>query len=247
LRPKDKNLIIGRKPVIEALERNAQVEKLLIEEGTTGPFEKQLRELTKKMGFPVQHVPKRKLDDITRANHQGVILVTALIKYYQLDDILQHTFDKGENPLFLILDNITDVRNFGAIARTAEIFGVHAIVIPKKGTAMINEFAIKSSAGALSLIPVCREKNIQGAIELLKLSGVKVYSSDLNSENVVQSIDFTGPSAILIGSEDEGVNKAFIRQSDQTFKIDQKGKTDSLNVSVAAGVILYEMQRQRKN
>lgn len=246
MRPKDKNLIIGRKPVLEALERNVQVEKLLIEEGTTGPFEKQIRELTKKTNFPVQHVPKRKLDDITRANHQGAILVTALIKYYNLEDILQHSYDKGEIPLFLILDNITDVRNFGAIARTAEVFGTHAIVLPKKGTAMINEFAIKSSAGALNIIPVCREKNIQGVIELLKLSGVKVYSSDLNSENEIQSLDFSGPTAIILGSEDEGVNRAFIRQSDQTFKIDQLGETDSLNVSVAAGVMLYEVQRQRK-
>ncbi len=246
MRPKDKNLIVGRKPVLEALERNVQVEKLLIEEGTTGEFEKKLRELTRHTTFPVQYVPKKKLDDITRANHQGAILISSLIKYYQLEDVLQHVYNNGENPLFLILDGITDVRNFGAICRTAEVFGAHAVVIPKKGTAMINEFAIKSSAGALNYIPVCREKNINGVIELLKLSGVNVYSSDLNSTEEVTSMDFKGPTAILLGSEDLGINRAFLRQSDQRFKIDQKGKTDSLNVSVAAGVILFEVQRQRK-
>lgn len=247
MRPKDKNLIIGRKPVLEALERNIQVEKLLIEEGTTGEFEKKTRALAKQMEFPIQYVPKRKLDEITRANHQGTILISALIKYYDLEDILNHTYEKGENPLFLILDNITDVRNFGAIARTAEVFGVHAIVTARKGSAMINEFAIKSSAGALNIIPVCREKNIQGAIELLKLSGVKVYSSDLESGNSIEKVRFKDPCAIILGSEDLGVNRAFLRQSDKTFKIDQPGETDSLNVSVAAGVILYEAQRQRHN
>ena len=245
MRLRDKNLIIGRKPVVEALERNIQVEKLLIEEGTTGPFEKKIREISKNATFPVQYVPQNKLDDLTQANHQGVILITSLIQYYQLEDILQHTYDKGENPLFLILDGITDVRNFGAICRTAEIFGVHAIVIPKKGVAMINEFAVKSSAGALNIIPVCREKNLQGAIELLKLSGVRVYCSDLNSKANIGSMNYKGPAAILLGSEDHGVNRAFIRLSDQTFKIDQKGMTESLNVSVAAGVILFEVQRQR--
>ena len=244
-RPKDKNLIIGKKPVIEALERGVQVEKIFLEKGTTGKFEMKLREISKNATYSVQHVPKQKLDEITRANHQGVILVTSLIKYYKLEDVLQHSFENGKTPLVLILDNITDVRNFGAISRTAEVFGVDALVIPKKGSAMVNEFAIKTSSGALNLIPVCREKNIQGTLELLKLSGVTVLSSDLNAEQDLVDMDLSGPAAIILGNEDEGVNRAFLRQSDKRFKISQYGQTDSLNVSVAAGVILHEVQRQR--
>ena len=168
-----------------------------------------------------------------------------MVEYQRLEDILPFVFEKGEVPLLLLLDNITDVRNFGAIARSAEVMGVHAIVVPQNGGALLNADAMKSSAGALSRIAVCREKTMSAVLDYLGQSGVSVVASDLSAKKKVFEVDFTLPTAILMGSEGEGVNKALLRRADETFIIPQMGTTDSLNVSVATGVILYEVLRQR--
>ena len=240
-------IIYGRHPVVDAIKAGKLFEKVMLLQGTTGETEIELRKITREHNIPLSMVPKEKLHKMAAkgANHQGVIGFLSMIEYQSLENILPHIFEKGETPLLLLLDNITDVRNFGAIARSAEVMGVHAIVVPQKGGALINADAMKASAGALSKIPVCREKTMSGVLDYLGSSGVRVVSSDLKGEKQLFEIDFTGPTAILIGSEGEGVNANFIRRSDETFKIPQIGTTDSLNVSVATGIILYEVVKQR--
>lgn len=239
-------VIYGRHPVVDALKSGQPMEKVLLQQGVRGPFERELRQLTKKMNIPLQVTPKERLSKWTRGNHQGVVGLLSPIKYYLLEDVLPGIFERNESPLILILDGVTDVRNLGAIARSAECLGAHALVIPKKGSALINAEGLKTSAGALTKIPVCRENSLASAIGYLKLSGVKIYSSDLQAEKRIQDIDWTGPAGILIGSEGKGVNPALGREADEAFIIPQVGTTDSLNVSVATGIILYEVLRQRK-
>jgi 23S rRNA (guanosine2251-2'-O)-methyltransferase len=242
-----KNIVIyGRHPVVEAIKGGKTFEKILFQQGLTGEIEKEIRKLSREFQIPLSIVPREKLDKMANgANHQGVIGHIALLTYSNLEDIVPHIFEKGEIPLLLLLDGVTDVRNFGAIARSAEVMGVHAIIVPQKGAALINADAIKASAGALNRIPVCREKTMSGVLDFLGSSGVRIIASDLKASTPLFEVDFTPPTAILIGSEDEGVNMNFIRRSDETFIIPQMGKTDSLNVSVATGIILYEVVKQR--
>ena len=242
-----KNIIIyGRHPVTDAIKAGRAFEKIMFQQGLTGDIEMEIRKLCREGQIPLSIVPKEKLAKMANgANHQGVIGFAALLDYAKLEDVLPHIFEKGEIPLLLLLDSITDVRNFGAIARTAEVMGVHALVIAQKGGALINAEAIKTSAGALNRIAVCREKTISGVLDFLGTSGVRIISSDLKATKKLFDIDFTLPTAILIGSEDEGVNSNFLKRSDETFVIPQVGEMDSLNVSVATGVILYEVVKQR--
>lgn len=239
------NVIYGRHPVVDAIQSGQTIDKILLQQGTRGDFEKEIRHLGKEYGIPVQVVPKEKLQQFTKGNHQGIIGFVSLVQYYRLEDVLPGIFERSQMPLILLLDGVTDVRNFGAIARSAEIAGVQTIVVPLKGSALINAEAMKTSAGALAKIPVCRESSLAKAIEYLKLSGIQILASDLKGEKMIYSIDFQQPIAIIIGSEGEGVNPALLRQADDLFKIPQVGTTDSFNVSVATGIILYEAMRQR--
>ncbi len=238
-------LIYGRHPVVDAIQSGQTIDKVLIQQGLKGEVERELRQLSKSHGFPLQYVPKERLNKFTRGNHQGVVALISLVPYYRLEDVLPGIFERSEVPLILLLDGITDVRNFGAIARSAEIAGAHAIVTSLKGSALINADAMKTSAGALAKIPVCRESSIMQALELLRLSGVRVLASDMQSHTPIYSVDFQQPTAIIIGSEGEGVNQALLRAADDTFVIPQRGTTDSFNVSVATGIMLYEVIRQR--
>ena len=242
-----KNIVIyGRHPIAEAIKTGKTFEKILFQQGLKGEMEIEIRNLCKQFQIPLSVVPREKLDRMASgANHQGVIGYVALLTYYNLKEVLPQIFDNGEMPLLLLLDGVTDVRNFGAIARSAEVLGVHALVVPQKGGALINAEALKASAGALNRIPVCREKTMSGVLDFLGSSGVRIISSDLKATKAIFDVDFTLPTAILIGSEDEGVNMNFLRRSDETFVIPQAGETDSLNVSVATGIILYEVVRQR--
>ena len=242
---KQKQLIFGRHPVIDTIKTGGNVDKVLFQTGIRGPFEKELRHICRQFNIPLQNVPKERLDKIVRGNHQGIIAYLSLLKYYSLEDVLPMAFEKAEAPLILMLDGVTDVRNFGAIARSAEICGVHAIVIGKKGSAQINAEAIKTSAGALTKIPICRESSLSAAIDLLKLSGVQVVASELKASEFIYKTKFTLPTAIIMGSEDKGVNPTLLQKVDQRIIIPQKGTTDSFNVSVATGIILYEVMRQR--
>lgn len=240
-------LIYGRHPVLDALDAGTQFDKILLQQGTKGDFEKQIRGKARALGVPVQYVPRQKLDFLTkRQNHQGVLGYVALLTYYQLADVLPGIYERGETPLVLLLDGVTDTRNFGAIARSAEICGVHALVTPLKGGALITPDAVKTSAGALLKLNVCRERTLGGAVELLQNSGIRVHAAMLDDRSVsLPKLKLDEPTAIILGAEGKGVNRELAAAADGTFRIPQVGETDSFNVSVAAGIALYEVVRQR--
>ena len=244
---KDKTLIFGRHPVLDALKAGQNFDKLFLQRGLRGNYEEEIFKRARLLDIPVQVVPKEKLNRMTGGNHQGVIGLLSLVSYYKLEQLLPLIYEQSDIPLIVLMDGITDVRNFGAIARTAECLGAHALVTPAKGAAAINAEAIKSSAGALLQLPVCREKSIAVAIDILKMSGIQVFASDLSAKRTIQAIDFTGPTAIILGSEGKGIHPKLRSMADETFIIPQYGKTDSFNVSVAAGIILYEVSRQRSS
>lgn len=239
------HLIFGRHPVVEAIEAGQTIEKVLLQQGTRGELEKTLRHLCKEHGIPMQYVPKEKLNYMVKGNHQGVIALIAPLSYADLDQILAKLAEEGKPALLVLLDGITDVRNFGAIARSAEICGADAIVLPMQGGAALNAEAIKTSAGALARIPVCRESSLLTAIDLIKSYGIQVLASNLEKSKPVYEVDLTKPSALILGSEGKGVQPPLLRAADQLLRIPQIGLTDSFNVSVAAGIMLYEAVRQR--
>jgi 23S rRNA (guanosine2251-2'-O)-methyltransferase len=241
----DESIIYGRHPVIESITAGSTIHKVLFQEGLRGEFEKEVRHVTKQYNVPLQIVPKERLNKFVKGNHQGIVAFISLRPYDQLENLLPDIFEKGETPLLLILDGVTDVRNFGAIARTAECSGVHALIVPSKGSAHINEEALKASAGALNIIPVCREGSIINTIDYLQQSGVQVVASDLTGRHKLHELELTGPIAIVVGSEGDGVSPAVLKKISKRFVIPQLGKTDSFNVSVATGIMLYEVTRQR--
>ncbi|MCB0567408.1 MAG: 23S rRNA (guanosine(2251)-2'-O)-methyltransferase RlmB [Phaeodactylibacter sp.] len=243
---KDISIIYGRHPVVDALRSGTPIEKVMLQQGIRGEMEKELRHLCRDENVLLQVVPKERLNKIVRGNHQGVIALQALIRYYRLEDVLPGIYERSETPLIVLLDGVTDVRNFGAIARTAEAAGAQALVIPQKNSAQINAEAMKTSAGALAAIPVCRESSLIAAIEYLQLSGIKVLASDLAASKPLYALDLRQPVAFILGAEGEGISPAVARAADDQFIIPQKGTTDSFNVSVAAGMMLYEAMRQRR-
>lgn len=240
------NFIFGLRSVIEAIKSGKEVDKLQLQNGIQGELSGELRELIKEFNIPFQYVPVEKLNRLTQKNHQGVIAFISEITFQSIEDILPTIFEKGETPLILILDRITDVRNFGAISRTAECAGVQAIVIPSRGAAQVNADAIKTSAGALHKIPVCRSNNLKNTINYLKESGLSIVSCTEKTNKFHYDIDLNQPCAIIMGSEEDGISPEYIKLSDQQAKLPLKGEIGSLNVSVAAGVILYEALRQRR-
>ena len=217
----------------------------MLQQGVRGDFEKEIRQFSREHHIPLQVVPKERLNRMVKGNHQGIIGFLSLIPYYRLEDLLPTIYERSEIPLLVLLDSVTDVRNLGAIARSAECSGAHALVIPRKGSALINAEAIKTSAGALTKLPVCREGSLVKAIEWLRLSGVRVLASDLSAEKPLYEMDLHGPVCLVVGSEGEGISKAVRQEADELFIIPQRGTTDSFNVSVAAGIMLYEALRQR--
>ncbi len=239
------NMIFGMRPVMEALRAGKEIDKLLIQSGLKGELVSQLMGLLKQHNVAFQYVPVEKLNRLTLKNHQGVIGYISTISYQKIQDVLPGIFEAGKTPLILILDRITDVRNFGAIVRTAECSGVDAIIIPIKGGAQINADAVKTSAGALHKVPVCRENNLKEVIEFLRESGLQVIACTEKTEDMYYQNDYTLPVAIILGSEEDGVSFDLLNQSDAHAKIPLMGEIGSLNVSVAAGVILYEAVRQR--
>lgn len=241
----NKQIIFGRHPVVDAIQAGQRFEKLYLQRGIHGDFEKEIRQLAKVADIPLQYVPKERLAKLTKGNHQGVVGLLSLIPYYRLEDVIPGIYERGEVPMILLLDGITDVRNFGAIARSAEVCGAHALVVTKSGGAPVNADAIKTSAGALSRLPVCRENSLVTAVEFLQQSGIIVLASDLHASKPVFKLDLTPPIAFILGAEDAGVSPTLLSKVDEQFIIPQKGETDSLNVSVAAGIMLYESLRQR--
>lgn len=242
---KKSSLIIGRQPLIESLQSGRPIDKILLQKNTGGEIVYTIRELAKKNNVPIQVVPVEKLNSITRANHQGIIAFAALVQYMDLQQVIDHVVGKGETPLFVILDGVTDVRNIGAIARTAVCCGAQAMIIPDKGVGALNEEAMKSSAGALEHLHVCRVNSLMKAVDELHLNGIRVLASEMTAKKVLHEIDWKEPCAVVMGSEDKGVYPALMKICDEQFKIPMAGKFESLNVSVATGMILYEAMKQR--
>lgn len=240
-----KTMIVGRHPVVDAIQSGNTFDKIILQKNIERSFDQQIKSLTKQYEIPLQIVPKEKLNRIYKGQHQGIIGFLSLVSYYKLDDVLPTIYEKSETPLVLLLDGVTDVRNFGSIARSAEIYGAHAIIIPEKGSAQINPEAIKASAGALTKITICRVSSLVKAIQTLQLNGLSIFASALGTDQYVGDIDLTVPCVLVIGSEGSGVSQAILKKVDQRFMIPQKGSTDSLNVSVATGIMLYEASRQR--
>ena len=238
-------MVFGIRAVVEAIRSDKEIEALYIQRGIGGGLLNELRELMVEYNITAQHVPVEKLNRLTMKNHQGVVAFISPIIYQKVEDIIPQVFEKGEVPLILVLDAITDVRNMGAIARTAECAGVHAIVIPAKGSAQINPDAIKTSAGALYKIPVCRHDNFIQTVRFLQESGLQLVCCTEKTKEFIYTPDYTVPTAIIMGSEEDGVRNEIIRISDHLAKIPMYGEIESLNVSVATGIILYEAIRQR--
>nr|WP_039454320.1 23S rRNA (guanosine(2251)-2'-O)-methyltransferase RlmB [Pedobacter glucosidilyticus] len=244
--PKESNqMIFGIRAVIEAIKSGKDIESLFLQRGIAGGLMSELKTILREYDIPSQQVPIEKLNRITAKNHQGAIAFISPITYQKIEDIIPTIFENGEVPLILILDGITDVRNFGAIVRTAECSGVHAIVVPKKGSAQINPDAVKTSAGALYKVPICRHDNLLSIARFLKDSGLQVVSCTEKTDDFIYKPDYTAPTAVIMGSEDEGISFDLIRNSDYLTKIPMMGEIESLNVSVSAGIILYEVVRQR--
>lgn len=241
----DQNIIFGRHPVLDALNSGQEIDRVILQQGTRGDFEKEIRHACRRLDILLQVAPKERLDRLVRGNHQGVVAYAAIIRYQQLDDILPVVFERGETPLLLMLDGITDVRNLGAIARSAECSGVHALILPAKGSAQINAEAVKTSAGALLSIPVCRVNSLVSTMERLQDSGVQALAGDLQAAHPIFELDLTSPTLFIAGSEGEGVSRGLLQRVNQRFIIPQAGTTNSFNVSVAAGIMLYEAMRQR--
>jgi len=238
-------MLYGIRPLIESIKAGKEVDKVFVQKGLKGEHFAELYALLKEFDIPFQHVPIEKLNRITRKNHQGIIAFLSEISYQPIEEIIPSIYEKGETPFIIILDRITDVRNFGAIARTAECAGVHAILIPAQGAAQINADAMKTSAGALNNIPVSRVKNLGQAIDFLRGSGLQIVAATEKTNALYYTSDFTSPTAIILGSEEDGVSPAYLKKVDNQVKIPIMGVTGSLNVSVAAAIMIYEVVRQR--
>lgn len=241
------DFIVGFRPIIEAIKSGKELDKVFIQNGLQSPLFKELMGLLKERNIPYQFVPAEKLNKINRINHQGVAAAISQASFYKIEELLPQIFEKGKIPLLLILDRITDVRNFGAIARSAECAGVDAIIIPFKGGASINSDALKTSAGALHKIKVCKEQNIKTTIEYLKQSGIQIIACTEKASDYFFDIDYTKPTAIIMGSEENGISDEYLKRSDKRVKIPMLGTIESLNVSVATGIILFETVKQRIN
>jgi 23S rRNA (guanosine2251-2'-O)-methyltransferase len=238
-------MVFGIRAIIEAIKSGKEIENLFLQRGLTGGIILELRGLLKDQEIGFQLVPIEKLNRLTTKNHQGAVAFISPISYDKIEDIIPLIYEKGEVPLILILDGITDVRNFGAIARTAECAGVHAIIVPAKGSAQINPDAIKTSAGALYKIPVCRHDSLLKTAKFLQESGLQLVACTEKTNDYLYQPDYTVPTAIIMGSEETGISMDLIRIADHLAKIPMYGEIESLNVSVSAGILLYEAVRQK--
>ncbi len=243
----DKDFIFGIRAVIEAIKSGKQIDKLMIKSGLKGELFFELIELVKDLQIPVQYVPNERINRVTMKNHQGVLAFISPIEFQNIENILPNLFESGKTPLFVVLDKVSDVRNFGAITRSAECASVDAIIIPEKGSARISADAVKTSAGALHKIPVCRVKSLSNTIKFLQESGLQIVAATEKASELYYQTDFTVPTAILMGAEDRGVAIEYLKIADKMVKIPILGEIESLNVSVAASILMYEAVKQRLN
>jgi len=238
-------VVYGTHAVIEAIRAGKEIERLLVLQGPSNPAIRDLMSLARERSIPFSKVPIEKLNRVTTKNHQGTICFLSAIAYSSLEHVVEDTFQRGKAPALVVLDRITDVRNFGAIARSALGAGVDAIVIPSRGAAQITGDAIKTSAGALHHIPVCRNQNLKEALQYLKDSGIRIVACSEKTEQPIFELDLAGPCALLLGSEENGISPEYLKLADDIGSIPIVGKVGSLNVSVAAGIAMFEMRRQR--
>lgn len=238
-------MVFGIRAVIEAVEAGKEIDRVLLKRDFSGELAGELFAVLKDNGIRPQRVPVEKLNAITRKNHQGVIAYISPVNYQPLEEIIASVYDRGETPFIVVLDHITDVRNFGAIARTAECAGVHAVVIPSRGSVTVTADAVKTSAGALLTLPVCRPKSLEDAVKYMKSCGLQIVTASEKASTNYTKADMTLPTAIIMGAEDKGVSATLSAISDVAVSMPQFGKIASLNVSVATGILLYEVVRQR--
>ena len=239
--------IYGIHAVLEAIEAGKDIDKILLSKTLNDETVREINDRARQLRVPVQRVPVQKIDRITRRNHQGVLAMLAAVTYYRVEDLVPQLFDNGENPFIVVLDGVTDVRNFGAVARTCECAGVSAIVIPDRESVSVNADAVKTSAGALNYLPVCRERNLVNAVKLLRDSGFKIVGTSDKKQLTYTQADYTGPVAIVLGAEDKGISPEIMKLCDTQVLIPEFGHINSLNVSVAGGIMIYEVVRQRLN
>lgn len=238
-------MIFGVRAVIEALDAGKEIDKILIKRDIQSDLSKELFAALRGRMIPVQRVPVERIDRITRKNHQGVIAFVSPIVYQRTEDIVPFLFEQGKSPLLLMLDGITDVRNFGAIARTCECAGVDAIIIPSKNSVTVNADAVKTSAGALLTLPVCKEQSLTATIKYLKDSGFRMLAATEKGDYDYSKANYSDPTCIIMGAEDTGVPYEHLKYCDEWVCIPLMGKIESLNVSVAAGILIYEAVKQR--
>ena len=242
---KKQECIFGIRAIIEAIEANKTIDKLFIQKGLHNELFAKLWKLVRLKRINYKHVPIEKINRITKKNHQGVIAFISPIDFHKIEDVIPTIYEKGKNPLILVLDRVTDIRNFGAIARTAECADVDFILIPEQNTAAINADAVKTSAGALHRIRVCRTWNMKLALQFMKNSGIQIIACTEKTQNNIYTPNYSHPTAIILGSEENGISAEILKISDVKTKIPMMGNIGSLNVSVASGIILYECIRQR--
>lgn len=242
---KKDNFVFGLRPVMEAIESGKTVDKIFLQNGLQGHIYANLKKLLEKHGIRANYVPVEKLNRFTKKNHQGVVAFISDVPFHKVENVLSQIFEEGRIPLLLILDRLTDMRNFGAICRTAECVGVDAVIIPEKGAAPISSDAVKASAGAIYNIKICKEKNLAHTVDFLQQSGVVVFAATEKASKLVYEVDFREPCAIVMGNEETGISKEMLHHSDEKIKLPIEGRTQSLNVSVACGAILYEVVRQK--
>jgi 23S rRNA (guanosine2251-2'-O)-methyltransferase len=244
-RPKKNLLIVGRDEVIEAIKAGKQLDRIYLQDTVRGDQIEEIKNLSRELAIPINKVPVEKLNGLNVSNHKGCVALISKVQYQDLQDIISLVVENGEVPLLLILDGITDIRNIGAIARTAYCCGVHAIIIPDKGVGALNEDAIVTSAGALEKIAICRVNSLMKTVDDLHLNGIKVFASEMTAKTSILDLNLAEPCAIIMGSEENGIFPALYKICDEPFKIPMTGDFESLNVSVATGMILYETMRQR--
>ncbi|MBR4842137.1 MAG: 23S rRNA (guanosine(2251)-2'-O)-methyltransferase RlmB [Bacteroidaceae bacterium] len=240
-------MIFGIRAVIEAVEAGKEIDRLLVRKDLQGELSKELFSAIKGYNIPVQRVPAEKLNRITRKNHQGVIAFIAPVIYQHVENLVPTLFEEGKEPFFVLLDGVTDVRNFGAIARTAECAGVNAVIIPSRNSVSVNADAVKTSAGALHILPVCRENNIASTIRYLKNCGIRIVGATEKAELDYTRTTLDGPICLIMGAEDRGIPQEHLSLCDEWVRIPILGQIESLNVSVAAGILIYETVKQRNN
>lgn len=244
-RPKKSSLIVGRIAVREAIGSGQQLDRIYLQNSLQGKWIEEIKSLAQRHQIPINKVPAEKLNGFNVSEHEGVVAQIARVQYQDLQQVISFVVEKGETPLFIMLDGVTDVRNIGGIARTAYCCGVHAIIIPEKGVGALNEDAVLTSAGALEKIAVCRVNSLMKAVDELHLNGIKVFASEMTAKKNLFTCDFKLPVAIVMGSEEKGIYPALIKICDEKFKIPMIGDFESLNVGVATGMILYEVMKQR--